>query len=29
MNDMINDELIKVNNSLKEVALYAQDKQKY
>lgn len=29
MNDLINDELIRVNGSLKEVAIYAEDKEKY
>ena len=29
MKDSINDELIKVNNSLKDVAEYAEDREKY
>ena len=29
MKDEINDELIKVNGSIKDVAIYAEDKEKY
>ena len=29
MNDSITEELIKVNNSLKDVAIYVDDKSKY